>query len=86
MIKRIQNFTIVFTLLMLITIGCNKDDDQPNNVNLQSLELTLDENPSNGEIIGTIQTDGGSAINFSIVSQSPSGALKIGRASCRERV
>ncbi|UBZ13355.1 hypothetical protein LDL77_15900 [Flagellimonas marinaquae] len=78
MIKRIQNFTIVFTLLMLITIGCNKDDDQPNNVNLQSLELTLDENPSNGEIIGTIQTDGGSAINFSIVSQSPSGALNIG--------
>jgi len=78
MIKRIQNFTIVLTLLMLITIGCNKDDDQPNNVNLQNLELTLDENPSNGEIIGTIQTDGGSAINFSIVSQSPSGALNIG--------
>ena len=78
MIKRTQNFTIVLTLLMLITIGCNKEDDQPNIVNLQNLELSLDENPSNGEIIGTIPTEGGSAINFSIVSQSPSGALNIG--------
>ncbi|MEY8780958.1 hypothetical protein AB9K32_11055 [Allomuricauda sp. XS_ASV26] len=77
MIKKIQNYTTVLIFLMLVTIGCTNDDDQPNSVNLQNLELTLDENPSNGETIGTIQTEGGSAINFSIVSQSPSGALDV---------
>ncbi|RRQ49568.1 DUF1566 domain-containing protein [Maribacter algicola] len=81
MIKQIQNLKIYLALVLLIAVGCNKDDDQPSSVNLQNLEVSMDENPSNGETVGTIQTTEGAAINFSISSQSPSGALSIDSAS-----
>ncbi|MFH6602344.1 cadherin repeat domain-containing protein [Maribacter algicola] len=77
MIKQILNVKIFLALVLLMTIGCNKDDDQPSTVSLQNLEVSLDENPSNGAVVGTIQTVGGSGTNFSITSQSPSGALSI---------
>jgi hypothetical protein len=81
MIKQILNVKIFLALVLLITVGCNKDDDQPSTVNLQNLEVSLDENPSNGETVGTVQTTNGTAINYSISSQSPSGALSIDSSS-----
>ncbi|KAA2218807.1 cadherin repeat domain-containing protein [Maribacter flavus] len=81
MIKQILNVKIFIALVLLISVGCNKDDDQPSTVNLQNLEVSLDENPSNGETVGTVQTTNGTAINYSISSQLPSGALSIDSSS-----
>lgn len=80
MIKQILNVKILLTLVLLITVGCNKDDDQPTTVNLQNLEVSLDENPANGDTVGTVQSDAPTT-NFSITSQTPAGALNIGGTS-----
>lgn len=75
--KKIKIVKLFVLSIVLTTIGCNNDDDQIATVNLQNLEVTIDENPADGETIGTLQTDGGEALNVSIASQTPSGALNI---------
>ena len=75
--KKIKIVKLFVLSIVLTTIGCNNDDDQIATVNLQNLEVTIDENPADGETIGTLQTDGGEALNLSIASQTPSGALSI---------
>lgn len=69
-------FYFILTTLF-ITIGCSSDDDAITVVSLQDLEITLDENPTEGQPVGTVQSADGTAFEFSITSQSPSGALNI---------
>lgn len=72
--RKIINLFIV--ALAFSIISCGDDDSQVNLVNLQDLEVTIDENPADGEVLGTIMSDG-VATGFSITSQTPSGALNI---------
>ena len=71
--KNKLSYLLILTVL-LITSGCSNDDDGAGNteVSLQDLQVALDENPSDGQAIGTIQVTDGTAMNFSINSQSPS--------------
>ena len=48
-----------------------------NELSIQDLNTTIDENSTNGQYIGTVQADGDGTISFSITSQTPSGALNI---------
>lgn len=67
-------------VLALITYSCNNDDDTGVDVveiNLQNLEVTIDENPTDGQAIGIVQSDGGETSGFSITVQTPAGALSI---------
>jgi len=66
----------LFITLLIITYSCSKDDD-PIVINLQNLEVTIDENPTSGQVIGTVQSDSNSTLTFSINSQTPNGALEI---------
>ncbi len=61
--------------VLILSVSCNSDDGTVV-VNLQDLAVTLDENPLNGDVVGTVQSDV-TTTNFSITSQSPSGALAI---------
>lgn len=79
--QKIKPIKLLLLSLLLTTFSCSNDDDQLTKVNLQNLEVTIDENPTNGQIIGIVETHVGSAINFSIASQSPSGAIKINGSS-----
>lgn len=72
-LKIIHLFVIV---LALATFSCRDDDNQVSLVTLQDLEVTIDENPTDGQVIGTIMSDG-VGVGFSITSQTPSGALDI---------
>lgn len=71
------------SLLALVAIlsitSCSSDDDSPQtpSITLQDLEVTIDENPTNGVVIGTVQSNSSSSLTFSIVSQTPAGALEI---------
>uniref|UniRef100_UPI0040480CB7 cadherin repeat domain-containing protein n=1 Tax=Flavobacterium sp. TaxID=239 RepID=UPI0040480CB7 len=70
---KIKNLTLSF-----LTVSCSSDDDANTaSVNLQDLAVTIDENPTNGQVIGTVQSNSANPLTFSIVSQSPSGALEI---------
>ncbi|SIS42529.1 hypothetical protein SAMN05421766_101856 [Zobellia uliginosa] len=55
-----------------ITINLNN----VNEVSGQNLEVTIDENPAEGQVIGSLQTIG-NASGFAITSQTPSGAMGI---------
>jgi hypothetical protein len=66
--------------LLLTTFGCSSDDSGSaanNEVTLQNLEVTTDENPTVGLTIGTVLTTGNGVLNFSIINQTPAGALTI---------
>ncbi len=67
---------LVLTLL-LTAFGCSNDDDNTVTINLQDLEVTVDENPTDGQVIGTVQSDSSSSLTYSIASQTPDGALSI---------
>ncbi len=74
---------LTFSLLALsfLTLSCSNDDDNSVSVNLQDLQATIDENPTNGDIVGTVQSNSSLSLTFSIVSQTPAGALEIDSAT-----
>jgi hypothetical protein len=75
--KRTVQFgkTLLLALLVL-TASCNKEDDVLI-ITLQDLTLSIDENPSSGQIVGTVESSSPNGITFSISSQNPNGALSI---------
>ncbi|MEE9363103.1 MAG: cadherin repeat domain-containing protein, partial [Cellulophaga sp.] len=80
--KKVFKFTNLLMLtLLLTTYSCgDDDDDEVNVINVQNLEVTIDENPTNGAIVGTVtttQTVGGGTLAYSITTQTPTGALNI---------
>ncbi len=84
--KKTLKLTYVLTLaLVLANFGCNKDDEGTVNeqvivnevISVQNLTATIDENPTNGQSIGTVQVNGNGPFSFSITSQTPAGALDI---------
>jgi len=68
---------LLLLILLLTTFSCSKDDEVKVTI-LQDLEVTIDENPADGQVIGTVQDDGSGTLTFSITSQTPAGALSIG--------
>lgn len=62
--------------LTITTFSC-ADDKPVVQINLQDLEVTIDENPIDGQVLGTVQTNGNEATGFTIESQVPIGALTI---------
>lgn len=44
---------------------------------MQDFAVTIDENPTNGQSIGTVQAAGGPVLNFVLISETPSGALNV---------
>jgi len=57
------------------TVTVNLND--LNELSVQDLNVTIDENPTNGQVVGTVLADGDGTFSFSITSQTPSGALNI---------
>ncbi|WGD34536.1 hypothetical protein [Olleya sp. YS] len=70
----------LLTIALFITVfSCSNDDDAPTAapINLQDLELAIDENPTNGQVLGTVQSNATSALSFSITTQAPNNALDV---------
>jgi len=79
--------TIAFMAMTLLFISCGSDDDAVtivNEITVDDLTVTIDENQTNGQVVGTVvttQTVGGGTIEFSITTQTPTGALSIDSSS-----
>jgi len=74
-------FTVAF---VLTTFSCNNDDAaapveemENNEISIQDFSATIDENQTNGQSVGSVQADSDATLNFSITSQTPTGALSI---------
>lgn len=80
---KLRIITLSIIVLSVLTLSCNSDDNttQAEQVLLQDLEVTIEENPTNGQVIGTVQSNSTTALTFSIVSQSPTGAVEIDTAT-----
>jgi hypothetical protein len=77
---KLSSLFVFTTLLTLFSCSNDDDDAATNEISLQNLEVTIDENPTNGQVLGTVvatQTVGGATLNYAIDSQIPVGALAI---------
>jgi Protein of unknown function (DUF1566) len=48
-----------------------------NEISVQNFTATINENPANGQSLGTVQATGDGALTYNIVAQVPTGALSI---------
>jgi len=64
---------IAFIATTLLFTSCSKDDDLL--ILVEDLTIDFNENPTDGQTVGTVQTNGSGG--FSITSQTPTGALSI---------
>lgn len=71
---------VIYTFLLLI-YSCSNDDDNAVIVSLQDFEVTINENPNSGDVLGTVQSSTTASLMFSITSQTPSGALSINEST-----
>ncbi|MCB0467583.1 MAG: cadherin repeat domain-containing protein, partial [Aequorivita sp.] len=77
---------VLLVFVAILLNSCSKDSDAPNpfeiTVTTSDFSKTMDENPSNGQLIGIVSgsTNEGS-VTFSITEQNPAGAFSIDPAS-----
>ncbi len=82
------NLRVLLVFAAILLNSCSKDSDDPTpqetpiTVSTADFSKTMDENPTNGQLIGTVQgsTNEGS-VTFSITEQTPAGAFAIDLAS-----
>jgi hypothetical protein len=67
---------LVAIAFFITTLGCSNDDED-NSISTQDLTVNIDENPINGQVVGSVVATGNGTITFSIASQTPIGALSI---------
>ncbi len=85
-LNTILPFKSIIIFVFLSFVSCSKDSDEPSpaetSVTTVDFSKTMDENPTNGQLIGTVQgsTNEGS-VTFSITEQNPAGAFAIDSAS-----
>jgi len=73
-----KRFTYFIAVIGLIAaLSCDNNED-PVTVSTADLTITVDENPSNAQILGTVTgTTNQGSVTFSIASQAPVGAIAI---------
>ena len=79
--KQFKLSNLLIIAVLLTTFGCSNDDNSPQMLTLQDLQVTIDENPTNGAVLGTVQSNSNVSLTFSIESQTPAGALNINEST-----
>lgn len=79
-VLKIKNVLIVATILSMLS--CSSDDDSNNGqinnaITVQDFSVTVNENPINGQSLGTVSASSSETLLYSIVSSSPANALSI---------
>jgi Protein of unknown function (DUF1566) len=75
--KIIKRSYLLAGIILIMSVSCHTDDEQANIVSIQNFVATINENPSNGEIIGNVQATGTGTLSYNITVQTPTGALGI---------
>ncbi len=76
------NLRVLFIISIILLNSCSKDSDDPvpneATVTASDFSIAMDENPVNGQIIGTVSgTTNEGSVTFSITEQNPAGAFSI---------
>ena len=92
--NHVLSYGKLLMLSIVILYSCSSDDETIEEegpvqitVTTSDLNLTIDENPQNGDLIGTVTaTTNQGEVSFSIISQTPSGSFQIDASSGELRV
>lgn len=70
---------VPFLLVLMLTVSCADEDPAPEvKLSLDDFAATIDENPTPGQIIGSVNVvESSGTLNFSLSAQNPVGALNI---------
>ena len=84
--KNIFKIKTAITFAIIVTLfNCSSDDDtltEPQNtMTISNFEASINENPLDGQSIGTIESNAIGTASFSLTSQMPAGALEIDAAT-----
>lgn len=77
---KIKSLVAITSLLFMIS--CSSDDgnnsnESSNAITVQDFSATVDENPTNGQSLGTVQASSNETLLYSIESSTPANALTI---------
>lgn len=72
-----NTFKLIYLLVLALSLFNCSDDDNNVIITVEDLTVAIDENPTDGQVVGIIQASGEGALSFSITSQTPVGALAI---------
>lgn len=77
--KLIKRSHLLATVLFVIIVSCNNDENemQVNSISVQNFTTTINENPINGHSLGAVQATGNGTLTYSITAQTSTGALSI---------
>ncbi len=74
----IKNFFYFLVLVFLLGCSTNSDSDPQITINVSDFNISIPENPSNNQELGTLNASVSSgSLQFSIISQTPAGAVSI---------
>ncbi|MEO9894683.1 hypothetical protein [Aurantibacter sp.] len=82
--KLFKTTNLLVLALLFTAFSCSNDDSGAaanTQINVENLTATIDENPTYGQVVGTVTTDGSGTLSFSITSQTPTGALSVNSSS-----
>ena len=80
--KFIKKSYLVTSVLLVAIVSCKKENKIPENtVTVQNFTSTINENPTTGQSIGTVQATGNGTLSYSITTQTPAAALTINSAT-----
>lgn len=74
-------FYAVLLIVFFIVNSCSEDDGNNFTPSASDILATIDENPNNGTTIGTVATNLTGTLNYTITSQSATGAFSINATS-----
>ena len=77
MVKYLKVFSVV--LIATYMVSCSNDDPGPiSGITANDLSVTIDENPTNGDVLGTISASTSQGtLSFSFTNQSPANAMAV---------
>lgn len=79
-----MKFKNLIVLVALFAVACSTDSD--GGLNVKSTRLTVEENPTAGQLLTTLGSSGAENLQFSIVSQSPADAFLLNTTNGEVRV
>lgn len=72
------NKLLIVLLGVIILVACSEEDPAPTNVEVEDFETTIDENPLQDQLLGTIVvTNSTGTLSFTLGNELPDGAMNI---------
>jgi hypothetical protein len=69
---------VLFSGVLFVTASCSEDETEPVEITAEDFSVTIDENPQDGAVIGTVSASVNTGtLSYSLSNQNPGGAMTI---------